>query len=129
MLGRKILKLLILNEIYSISQDEDLFDTVFRWPKSAKNGLFERFIQNPCPLTAFTRRTLQAKIIAATCISAKFFFADPNFLIVTLWSVGVCPQQDSPSGVLGLASEPLPPEAVASRMAEVDESLSSSTET
>ena len=46
MSGRKILKLLMLNEIYSISQDEDLFDTVFRWPKSAKNGIFDEFSQN-----------------------------------------------------------------------------------
>ena len=45
-LGRKILKLLILNDISSISQDEDLFDTVFRWPKSAKNGIFDEFPQN-----------------------------------------------------------------------------------
>jgi len=45
--GRKILKLLILNIISSISQDEDLFDTVFRWPKSAKNGIFDEFPQNP----------------------------------------------------------------------------------
>jgi len=45
-LGRKIPKLLILNDISSISQDEDLFDTVFRWPKSAKNGIFDEFSQN-----------------------------------------------------------------------------------
>jgi len=45
-LGRKIPKLLILNDISSISQDEDLFDTVFRWPKSAKNGIFDEFPQN-----------------------------------------------------------------------------------
>jgi hypothetical protein len=45
-LGRKILKSLILNDISSISQDEDLFDTVFRWPKSAKNGIFDEFPQN-----------------------------------------------------------------------------------
>ena len=29
-----------------VSQDEDLFDTVFRWPKSAKNGIFDEFSQN-----------------------------------------------------------------------------------
>jgi hypothetical protein len=45
-LGRKIPKLLILNDISSISQDEDLFDTVFRWSKSAKNGIFDEFSQN-----------------------------------------------------------------------------------
>ncbi len=43
---QKIVKLLILNDISSISQDEDLFDTVFRWPKSAKNGIFDEFPQN-----------------------------------------------------------------------------------
>ena len=42
-LGRKILKLLILNDNSSISQDEDWFDAVFRWPKSAKNGIFMSF--------------------------------------------------------------------------------------
>ena len=46
MLGRKIPKLLILNDISSISQDEDLFDAVFRWPKSAKNGISDEFPQN-----------------------------------------------------------------------------------
>ena len=46
MLGRKIPKLLILNDISSISQDENLFDTVFRWPESAKNGIFDEFPQN-----------------------------------------------------------------------------------
>jgi hypothetical protein len=45
-LGRKILKLLILNDNSSISQDEDWFDAVFRWPKSAKNGIFDEFPQN-----------------------------------------------------------------------------------
>jgi hypothetical protein len=45
-LGRKIPKLLILNDISSISQDEDLFDTVFRWPKSAKNWIFDELPQN-----------------------------------------------------------------------------------
>ena len=44
--GRKIPKLLILSDISSISQDEDLFDTVFRSPKSAKNGIFDEFPQN-----------------------------------------------------------------------------------
>ena len=42
-LGRKILKLLILNDNSSISQDEDWFDAVFRWPKSAINGIFMSF--------------------------------------------------------------------------------------
>ena len=42
-LRRKILKLLILNDNSSISQDEDWFDEVFRWPKSAKNGIFMSF--------------------------------------------------------------------------------------
>ena len=45
-LGRKILKLLILNDNSSISRDEDWFDAVFRWPKSAKNGIFDEFPQN-----------------------------------------------------------------------------------
>ena len=35
-----------INDISSISQDEDLFDTVFRWSKSAKNGIFDEFSQN-----------------------------------------------------------------------------------
>jgi len=47
-LGRKMPKLLILNDISSISQDEDLFDAVFRWPKSAKNGISDESPQNPC---------------------------------------------------------------------------------
>ena len=45
-LDRKILKLLILNDNSSISEDEDWFDAVFRWPKSAKNGIFDEFPQN-----------------------------------------------------------------------------------
>jgi hypothetical protein len=49
-LGRKILKLLILNDNSSISQDEDLFETVFRWSKSAKNGIFDEF-----PKTSFLK--------------------------------------------------------------------------
>ena len=41
--SRKILNLLILNDNSSISQDEDWFDAVFRWPKSAINGIFMSF--------------------------------------------------------------------------------------
>ena len=35
-----------INDISSISQDEDLFDTVFRWPKSAINGIYDELAQN-----------------------------------------------------------------------------------